>query len=379
MCPSSRKGIRSKERKKRIRRKDDIPEKRARDKFDLDYISEPDFVYPEFRGINGCQPIKVISEGAFGKVHLVKMIDLEEHNQQAALKVFGDRDKMECEREKAVLENIAMHEKYAGKELQIAYIRDDIKGVECPNLMLEYIDGFDLNDNTLKIYPFSHLVNFVKNMMDQIGFGVLNDLHSMGIYHNDLKPANIMFNPDKQLFYLIDFGKAVSLSLVKLREFQNANFFTTLQYMSPWHLKLVNDSRYVSHWDYYSFTPFRYKKNCKYNISNNNKTRVYAANADFYSLALTAIRVLGMHCNEHIVEEPLCYMAKRIVALQHRMFKEIDPRKFINGDIEKIDYGGWFAPYWQKIQRELRQFPDEPAEFRSNLADWLRTDDTLLY
>ena len=379
-CPSfTRKGLRSKERKKRIKCKDNITQKEDRNTFDLDHMTEPDFVYPAFRGINGCKPIKVIARGAFGKVHLVKMIDLEEHKQEAALKVFRDSDIMECEREKAVLENIAMHEKYAGKELQIAYIRDDIKGVECPNLMLEYIDGFDLNDNTLKIYPFSHLVNFVKNMMDQIGFGVLNDLHSMGIYHNDLKPANIMYNPSKKLFYLIDFGKAVPLSLLKQQEFRNTNFFTTLQFMSPWHLKLVNDSRYISDFEYISYCPWVFNKIYNYNISDNNKTRVYAANADFYSLALTAIRVLGLHCKVHIIEEPLCVMAKRIVDLQHRMFKGVDRKKFINGDIEKIDHWGWFNPYWRKIQREIKQFPDEHAELRATLASWLRTDDTHLY
>ena len=381
MCRSLRKCSSPEKRKRRIKYedRDDIPEKEARDKFDLTHMREPDFVYPEFRGINGCQPIKVIAEGSYGKVHLVKMIDLEEQNQQAALKVFRDSNKMECEREKAVLQNIAMHEKYAGKELQIAYIREDIKNVTCPNLMLEYIDGFDLNHNILKTSTFPALVEFVKNMMDQIGFGVVNDLHSLGIYHNDLKPANIMYNPGKKLFYLIDFGKAVPLSLEKQREFQNTNFFTTLQYMSPWHLKLVNESRYISDFEYISYCPWVFNKIYNYNISDNNKTRVFAANADFYSLALTAIRVLGLHCKVHIIEEPLCVMAKRIVDLQHRMFKGVDRKKFINGDIEKIDHWGWFNPYWRKIQREIRQFPDEHAELRETLTGWLKTDDKQLY
>ena len=166
-----------------------------------------------FKGINGCEPIGIISNGAFGQVWLVRMNDID-HNQEAALKVFYSGDFMlECERERAILQHITMHGKRTGKPLQIAHIREDIEGVECPNLMLEYIHGFDLNHKVLKQYTFSLLFGFVKHMIEQIG-NILNHLHSMNIYHNDLKPANIMFHPDKHLFYLIDFGLAVPLSLL---------------------------------------------------------------------------------------------------------------------------------------------------------------------
>ena len=56
---------------------------------------------------------------------------------------------------------------------------DDIRGIHCPNLMLEFIEGFDLTDQRLSEHSFDILTHFVKHMMNQIGFGVLNELHSI--------------------------------------------------------------------------------------------------------------------------------------------------------------------------------------------------------
>ena len=173
---------------------------------------------PRFHGIYGCEEIKRISRGAFGDVYLVRMTQFEKH-KKAALKVFNAAadacfNVLSCEREKTVLRHIAIQEKMTGTRLQIAHIREDIHGVHCPNLMLEYIDGFDLNDEILSAYPFEKLFHFVASMLKQIGDGVLSALHQMNIFHNDLKPANIMFSTIKQLFYLLDLGLSVPLALL---------------------------------------------------------------------------------------------------------------------------------------------------------------------
>ena len=305
----------------------------------VDFSRQPDFTYPSFEGINGCLPIKGIASGGYGKVYLVKMINMHP-NQETALKVFDAFDAknnlFECEREKAILQHIAVHETEIGKKYQIAHVRDDIKGVRCPNLMLQYVNGFDLTENLLNKRAFSSLdslIAFIKSLMEQIGVGVLGSLHSMNIYHNDLKPANIMFDPHKQLFYLIDFGLAVPLSLLKHAEFIRSNFFTTLQYMSPWHLKLILQSRYIL------------DGRVRYDIlSNNNQTRSYAANADFYSFALAVIRILGRHCHGN---DSLCGMAKRIVSFQKDYFIDTDERGFAKWDIEALEKK--FNPYWRRI------------------------------
>ena len=329
-------------------------------------MTEPDFQYPVFEGINGCQPVKVISEGAYGKVYLIRMINVHP-NGQAALKVFNQFDaggnKLECEREKAILQNIAMHERINGKQLQIAHLRDDIYGIDCPNLMLEHINGFDLSANLLKQRTFSTIsgfITFIKNMTNQIGFGVLRDLHSMNIYHNDIKPSNIMYDPKRQLFYLIDFGLAVPVSLMHQKEFRTgAPFCTTMMFMSPWHLKLINQSRYLVDGKY------------KYNITDNNQTRLYAANADFYSFALTVIQLLGRHCH---MANPLCFMAKQIVSMQKEYFKE-EEEAFAKWDIKTI--ARVFKRYWWEVQntviKYLRWNPDnhDNRMFISTLSNWL--------
>ena len=316
--------------------------------------------YPIFNGINGCQEVKSISQGGYGKVYLVKMIDLEQ-NQQAALKDFHYNE-FECEKEKGILQIIATGEKIKGKTLQIAHVREDIEGVECPNLMLEYIPGFDLDHRLLHQYEFPILLNFVKHLMNQIGYGVLQELHSMNIYHNDLKPNNIMFDPSRQKFYLVDFGLAVPLSLLNQWKFHRANFFTTINFMSPWHLRILNES---------SYDP-EIKSN--HNVLNNKETRSYAQKADYYSLGLTIIRILGRFCRG---TEPLCAMTKWIYSIQQTHFETIEDRAFGRMDVAAL--ARLYSPYWQRINEiltlYLKDYVDECADadfyFISNLFKWL--------
>ena len=314
-----------------------------------------------FRGIRGCKAVKLISKSASSKHYFVRMPDLFQ-NQEAALKVFDayghKSNRFECERERAVLQHIAMHECKNNKRLQIAHIRDDIKGIRCPNLMLEYIHGFDLNHQILKNYAFPMLLDFVTNMMKQIGFGVLNDLHSISIYHNDLKPNNIMFDTRRELFYLIDFASAIPLALMNHWEFyQRTNIFTSLQFMSPWHLKLAHESRCFADGVY------------KYSIVNDNLTRIYLANADFYSFGLTVIRILGMHCNGN---DSLCLMSKRIFSIQNIEFDASQQKSFIHWDIEEIERV--LTPYWSKIHdgltEQIREHPDSNYSFMSRLTSF---------
>ena len=332
------------------------------------YEIEPDNIVTAFRGINGCKHLRAISRGKVAAVFLIKMINLEPGNQGAALKVFKyystRQNKLECQREKAILENIAMHESKTGEELQIAHIRDDIDGVHCPNLMLEHIHGFDLTDKRLKRYSFSVLVHFVKHLIDQIGNGVLRGLHSMNIYHNDLKPANIMFDPVKQLFYLIDFGLAIPLSLMHESVFIDANLFTTLKYMSPWHLKLVRLQRRIYNRTYHTLN--------KHKMLNCNETRSYAAYADFYSFGLTTIRVLGVYCNG---SDALCLMAKEIVSLQDKHFADVNEQDFIYWKADRLEQ--LFVPYWKKIRVIMTDYIRESADsisdsFMTTVAEWLQ-------
>ena len=320
--------------------------------------------YASFEGIKHCKVIKEISHGGFGQVFLIEMLNLPK-NQDAALKVFNffgeARNSLECEQEKVTLRYIAMYEKHMDKPLQIAHIREDINGVVCPNLMLEYLNGFDMHSNVLNEYHFPILLEFVKNLMDQIGIGVLNQLHAMNVYHNDLKPDNIMFDPQTQLFYLIDFGLALPLSFNWRRAtFQKVKYLTTLRFNSPWHLKIMYQSRFISKID----------GRTKYHIRDNNETRIYAINADFYSFGLSIIRILGMHCHGN---DSLCLMSQRIVLLQRDYFSAFDEQSFVRWSVEVIE--PIFIPYWKQIHGVIAHYmsvyPGENTIFMSTLYNWL--------
>ena len=200
-------------------------------------------------------------------------------------------------------------------------------------------------------------------MIEQIGDGVLNELHSISIYHNDLKPNNIMYDPQRKLFYLVDFGKAVPLSLMNQNEFERTNIFASLQFMSPWHLKLVHQSRYFSD----NMFIFEYK------ILNNNETQLYAANADFYAFGLTAIQVLGKNCE---AREPLCYMAQSIVSFQEFYFNNADSENFIRWNISRLQ--NVLLPYWETIQNvsteymKVIPYDHKDKIFISSVFNWLR-------
>ena len=313
-----------------------------------------------FEGIYGCEEIKTLSTGSFGIVYLIRMTEFEQ-NKKAALKVFnsvgGDAyfNKLNCERERTVLRHIAVNEKINDKKLQIAHIREDIHGVYCPNLMLEYIDGYDLRSKQLSVLTFGHLLDFVQSMMDQIG-KVLDDLHAMNIYHNDLKPANIMYAPYTKLFYLIDFGLAVPMPLLhhNAPEFNKTttNFFTTLSFMSPWHFILIDGSTYSP-------------------LQNDNVTRSMAIKADFYSFALSVIEIIGTNCR---ASDALCYMCRRIVSLQGYSFNRTDEQAFIHWDMKKI--ASKLEPYWRRINERildyLQMHPLEHTEIMNRLAYWLQ-------
>ena len=128
------------------------------------------------------------------------------------------------------------------------------------------------------------------------------------------------------------------------------------------HLKLINKSRYFADGGY------------KYNITNDNVTRSYAKNADFYSLALTTIRILGKHCHG---TDSLCFMSKRIVSLQDNYFTLEEQQAFVNWEFEKIEHT--LTSYWRRIQGIIvhyniyvRSDVDSNNPFISTLNKWLK-------
>lgn len=101
---------------------------------------------------------------------------------------------LECK----VLKKLSMTRK---KKSHIVTYFDSFHENETVYLVMEYIDGYDLEDairDGEKI-PYKKSIRHIIKMVD--------DIHKAGILHLDLKPSNILINK-KQEFVLIDFGSA---------------------------------------------------------------------------------------------------------------------------------------------------------------------------
>ena len=305
--------------------------------------------------------------GSFTRVYIIPLLP---SNHKIALKVFTNgssqrNELFECLREKRLLNEIAKHERYAGKELQIAHVKDDIYGIQCPVLQLEVIDGCDLSfPSKLPSFGMSKLLSFVKMMMNQIGLGVngtLNQLHAMNIYHNDIKPANIMYSAQKKLFYLIDFGRSIPLSLLHLAEFDDANALTTLQVMSPYHFYLLRQSRQISSTGLVT-----------YRLFNDEATRTMARLSDFYSLGMTALFFVANNCHQN--EEDFCFMTKSILAYANSHFSQCYLQ-----NLEAICQQ--MMPYWRTIQDallayDMLQCSKQNQAMMRKLKNWILLNDS---
>ena len=295
--------------------------------------------------------MRSLGSGSYGQVYRVRMVNLRQ-NQDAALKVFDtgkgeEADEMEYYTERGVLHEIAAMEKGFDIKLQIAHWRDDIGGVECPKLMLEYIPGIDMEHISLKTLSFPSLITFVLSMMKQIE-NVLNNLHFFNIYHNDIKPANIIYDSRKRLFFLIDFGLAIPLSLLHKSEFQGLNFWTTIGYMSPYHFDLI-DRRGEE-------------------LSDDEKTRWKAEFADLYSLGLTAINIIGAKCTNEHSDYSLCQMAMNILETQKKFTAE-DESQYPQWTMERIR--SRMLPFWRVIQDEIMTEARKPISEIENAPEFL--------
>ena len=305
--------------------------------------------------------------GSFARVYIIPLLP---SNHKIALKVFTNgssqrNELFECLREKRLLNEIAKHERYAGKELQIAHVKDDIYGIQCPVLQLEAIDGCDLSfPSKLPSFGMSELLSYVKMMMNQIGLGVngtLNQLHAMNVYHNDIKPANIMYSAQKKLFYLIDFGRSIPLSLLHLAEFEDANALTTLQVMSPYHFYLLRQSRQISG-----------RGVVTYRLFNDGATRTMARYSDFYSFGMTVLFFVANNCHQN--DDDFCLMTKNILAYANSHFSQCNLQ-----NLEAIYQQ--MMPYWRTIQDallayDMLQCPKENQAMMKKLKNWILLNDS---
>jgi len=185
--------------------------------------------------------ISEIGRGSFGKVFLSSMND-----KNVLVKIVSRNDA-----EKAISDMIKCGHKNLLCLLGYAYDRDQIW------LVYEYIENAEtLEKLCVEKYDFGWSIT---NIMIEITQAVKH-LHSLGVYHMDIKPQNIIIKSN--IPFLIDYGLAI-------RHDQTLDFVQgTPLYMSPevWAL----DKRY------YLFKPIYGKVN--------EKTDVYSLGAVFHRM-----------------------------------------------------------------------------------------------
>ena len=94
---------------------------------------------------------------------------------------------------------------------------------------MELMEGGSLVDKLRDQKPLHD--NSVLNYLTQILEGV-SFLHRKGIYHSDIKPANILFTADDNL-KISDFGIAVGSQLQTKSSATSSHFQGDFHYMSP--------------------------------------------------------------------------------------------------------------------------------------------------
>ncbi|NXU49827.1 KS6A3 kinase, partial [Turnix velox] len=184
--------------------------------------------------------LKVLGQGSFGKVFLVKKISGSDARQLYAMKVLKKatlkvRDRVRTKMERDILAEVnhpfivKLH--YAFQTEGKLY------------LILDFLRGGDLFTRLSKEVMFTE--DDVKFYLAELALA-LDHLHSLGIIYRDLKPENILLD-DEGHIKLTDFG----LSKESIDHEKKAySFCGTVEYMAP---EVVNRRGHTQSADWWSF------------------------------------------------------------------------------------------------------------------------------
>ncbi|KAJ8368920.1 hypothetical protein SKAU_G00089480 [Synaphobranchus kaupii] len=184
--------------------------------------------------------LKVLGQGSFGKVFLVRKITPPDDNQLYAMKVLRKatlkvRDRVRTKMERDILADVnhpfvvKLH--YAFQTEGKLY------------LILDFLRGGDLFTRLSKEVMFTE--EDVKFYLAELALG-LDHLHGLGIIYRDLKPENILLDEEGHI-KLTDFGlckEAID------HEKKAYSFCGTVEYMAP---EVVNRQGHIHSADWWSF------------------------------------------------------------------------------------------------------------------------------
>ncbi|RWS17163.1 ribosomal protein S6 kinase 2 beta-like isoform X1 [Dinothrombium tinctorium] len=183
--------------------------------------------------------LRVLGEGSFGKVFLVKKIVGPDSGTLYAMKVLRKatlkvRDRVRSKMERDILAEVnhpfIVKLNYAFQTEGKLY------------LVLDFLRGGDLFTRLNKEVMFTE--EDVKFYLAELALA-LDHLHSLGIIYRDLKPENILLDANGHIS-LTDFG----LSKESLNEEKTYSFCGTVEYMAP---EIINRKGHTSAVDWWSF------------------------------------------------------------------------------------------------------------------------------
>ncbi|XP_072546244.1 ribosomal protein S6 kinase alpha-1 isoform X5 [Salminus brasiliensis] len=212
---------------------------------DDDVIKEINITHVVKEGAEKADPsqfelLKVLGQGSFGKVFLVRKVTPPDSNQLYAMKVLRKatlkvRDRVRTKMERNILADVnhpfvvKLH--YAFQTEGKLY------------LILDFLRGGDLFTRLSKEVMFTE--EDVKFYLAELALG-LDHLHSLGIIYRDLKPENILLDEEGHI-KLTDFGlckEAID------HEKKAYSFCGTVEYMAP---EVVNRQGHIHSADWWSF------------------------------------------------------------------------------------------------------------------------------
>ncbi|XP_048104764.1 ribosomal protein S6 kinase alpha-1 isoform X1 [Alosa alosa] len=184
--------------------------------------------------------LKVLGQGSFGKVFLVRKVTPPDDNQLYAMKVLKKatlkvRDRVRTKMERDILADVnhpfvvKLH--YAFQTEGKLY------------LILDFLRGGDLFTRLSKEVMFTE--EDVKFYLAELALG-LDHLHSLGIIYRDLKPENILLDEEGHI-KLTDFGLCKEAIDHQKKAF---SFCGTVEYMAP---EVVNRQGHNHSADWWSY------------------------------------------------------------------------------------------------------------------------------
>ncbi|KAK4291163.1 hypothetical protein Pmani_035989 [Petrolisthes manimaculis] len=183
--------------------------------------------------------LKVLGQGSFGKVFLVRKISGQDTGTLYAMKVLKKatlkvRDRLRTKMERDILADVnhpfvvKLH--YAFQTEGKLY------------LILDFLRGGDLFTRLSKEVMFTE--EDVKFYLAELALA-LDHLHTIGVIYRDLKPENILLDADGHIS-LTDFG----LCKESLEDQKTYSFCGTVEYMAP---EVVNRRGHTTAADWWSF------------------------------------------------------------------------------------------------------------------------------